>query len=84
VQGKLRFVGTDASTDRRADGACAAIILAGKPITFDDIAVRTGLGRATLYRNTDLRTIIEEHRARTRKHTPCPDSAPKSPTSVSH
>ncbi len=33
-------------------------------MTFDDIAARTGLGRATLYRNSDLRRIIEEHRAR--------------------
>ena len=33
-------------------------------MTFDDVAARTGLGRATLYRNPDLRRIIEEHRAR--------------------
>ena len=33
-------------------------------MTFDDVAARTGLGRATLYRNSDLRRIIEEHRAR--------------------
>lgn len=45
------------------EDACAAIILAGQPVTFDDVAGRTGLGRATLYRNPDLRTIIEEHRA---------------------
>jgi len=51
---------------RRQDveDACAAIILAGQQVTFDDVAVRTGLGRATLYRNPDLRTIIEEHRTR--------------------
>jgi hypothetical protein len=36
----------------------------GKQVTFDDVAARTGLGRATLYRNSDLRRIIEEHRAR--------------------
>jgi len=48
---------------RTIEDACAAIILAGKPVTFDEVATRTGLGRATLYRNLDLRTIIEEHRA---------------------
>ena len=57
---------------RRQDveDACAAIILDGQQGTFDDVAARTGLGRATLYRNPDLRTIIEEHRARGREaHT---------------
>ncbi|MCX2935019.1 DUF6262 family protein [Mycobacterium sp. CVI_P3] len=51
---------------RRQDveDACAAIILDGHQVTFDDVAARTGLGRATLYRNPDLRTIIEEHRTR--------------------
>jgi hypothetical protein len=52
------------------EDACAAIILEGQRVTFDDIAARTGLGRATLYRNPDLRRIIEEHRARGREaHT---------------
>ena len=55
---------------QQVEDACAAIILAGQPVTFDDVAARTGLGRATLYRNPDLRTIIEEHRARGREsHT---------------
>jgi hypothetical protein len=49
---------------QHVEDACAAIILAGQQVTFDDVAARTGLGRATLYRNTDLRRIIEEHRAR--------------------
>ena len=49
---------------QHVEDACAAIILAGEPVPFDDVAARTGLGRATLYRNPDLRTIIEEHRAR--------------------
>ena len=49
---------------QHVEDACAAIILAGQPVTFDDVAARTGLGQATLYRNPDLRTLIEEHRAR--------------------
>jgi hypothetical protein len=48
---------------QHVEDACAAIILAGQPVTFDEVAARAGLGRATLYRNPDLRTIIEEHRA---------------------
>lgn len=55
---------------QNVEDACAAIILSGQPVTFDDVAERTGLGRATLYRNPDLRTIIEEHRTRGREaHT---------------
>jgi nicotinamidase-related amidase len=55
---------------QHVEDACAAIILAGEPVTFDDVAARTRLGRATLYRNPDLRTIIEEHRTRGREaHT---------------
>jgi hypothetical protein len=52
------------------EDACAALILAGQPVTFDAIAARTELGRATLYRNRELRAIIEEHRAHSREaHT---------------
>ncbi|WP_333894590.1 DUF6262 family protein [Mycolicibacterium gadium] len=55
---------------QHVEDACAAIILSGDPVTFDEVAARTGLGRATLYRNPDLRTIIEEHRTRGREaHT---------------
>ena len=52
------------------EDACAALILAGQPVTFDEVATRTGLGRATLYRHPDLRAVIEEHRTRGREaHT---------------
>ena len=61
------------STDdrrQRVEDACAALLAAGQPVTFDDVAARAGIGRATLYRNPDLRAIIEEHRARGREaHT---------------
>ena len=32
-------------------------------MAFDEVATRAGIGRATLYRNPDLRGVIEEHRA---------------------
>jgi Family of unknown function (DUF6262) len=55
---------------RRVEDACAELILAGQPVTFDTVADRTALGRATLYRNPELRAIVEEHRARGREaHT---------------
>jgi len=49
---------------RRVEDACAELVLAGLPITFDDVAERAGLGRATLYRNHELRALVEAHRAR--------------------
>jgi AcrR family transcriptional regulator len=60
------------SEQRRQDveDACAALLAAGQPVTFDDVAARARLGRATLYRNPELRAIVEEHRTRGREaHT---------------
>lgn len=52
------------------EDACAALLTEGTAITFDNVAERVGLGRATLYRNLELRTIVEEHRTRGREaHT---------------
>lgn len=52
------------------EDVCARMLATGQPITFDEVATRTGLGRATLYRNPDLRAVIEEHRTRGREaHT---------------
>jgi hypothetical protein len=48
---------------RRVEDACAELILTGEPVTFDAVADRAALGRATLYRNPDLRAVVEEHRA---------------------
>jgi hypothetical protein len=53
------------STDdrrERVEDACAALLAAGQPVAFDEVATRAGIGRATLYRNPDLRAIVEEHR----------------------
>ncbi len=56
------------TTDLVADveHACATIIDDGQPVTFADVASRVGLSKTTLYRRAELRTIIEEHRARHR------------------
>lgn len=42
--------------------ACADLMRDGEPITFAAIAKRTGTARSTLYRNPELRAVIEHHR----------------------
>ena len=48
----------------------------GQPVTFDEVAARTGLGRATLYRNPDLR----DHR----RGTPHPRQGSAHPVRAHH
>jgi Family of unknown function (DUF6262) len=48
----------------RVEHACADLTRAGQPVTFTAIAASTGLARATLYRNPQIRAVIDEHRAR--------------------
>ncbi len=52
---------------QRVQDACTELLTQGLPITFDQIAARTGLGRATLYRHPLLRATVEEHRNRGRE-----------------
>jgi hypothetical protein len=52
------------------EDACVELMAEDTTITFDHVADRAGLGRATLYRNPELRAIVEEHRTRGREaHT---------------
>jgi hypothetical protein len=44
--------------------ACAQLIADQQPVTFTQVAARTGLSRTTLYRNPSLRALVEEHRHR--------------------
>jgi Family of unknown function (DUF6262) len=46
------------------EAACAELAAAGQPITFADVAARAQISRTTLYRRTDLRAVVDEHRAR--------------------
>jgi hypothetical protein len=50
----------------RVERACADIVDAGDTVTFAAVAARVGVAKATLYRRAELRSIIEEHRARHR------------------
>ncbi len=52
---------------RRVEEACAELVAAGEALTSTAVAARAGVGRATLYRNPELRALVEEHRARDRE-----------------
>jgi hypothetical protein len=55
---------------QQVEDACRDLITSGQPVTFDSVAARAGIGRATLYRNPDLRALVEEHRQQHREaHT---------------
>jgi hypothetical protein len=68
---------------QQVEDACAEIILAGKHVTSDDVAARTGLGRATLYRTPTYARSSKNTAPAAKKHTPSPGSPPRSPTSAS-
>lgn len=55
---------TNTSTLNRVERACAELLRNGQAVTFTAVAVRTGLGRTTLYRDAMLRGVIEENRHR--------------------
>ncbi|MQB01904.1 MAG: hypothetical protein GEU78_16780, partial [Actinobacteria bacterium] len=48
----------------KVERACSDLAAARQPITFTAVAQRAQLGRTTLYRNPDLRAVVEEHRTR--------------------
>ena len=49
---------------------CAELATSGQPITFTAVAEHTQISRATLYRDQQLRAIVDEHRTRqTDAHT---------------
>lgn len=48
----------------RVEQACLQLVRAGEPVTFDAVAARAHVGRATLYRRPELHAIVHEHRQR--------------------
>jgi hypothetical protein len=56
-------------TRRRAVAALRRMNAAGTPITFDAVAREAGVSRAWLYTQSDLRTEIEQLRARSVRGT---------------
>lgn len=57
----------DEERRQRVEQACAELVAAGTAVTFDMVAERAGIGRATLYRNPELRAIVTEQRVRGRE-----------------
>jgi hypothetical protein len=53
---------TNANILNRVERACAQLRQDGQPVTFTAVATATGVGRTTLYRNPDLRAVIDQHR----------------------
>ena len=41
---------------------CHQLAASNEPVTFTTIAKRTGISRTTLYRDPQLRAVIEDHR----------------------
>ena len=52
------------NTLARVERVCAELITTGHPITFTAVAEHAHIGRATLYRDPQLRAIVDEHRTR--------------------
>ncbi|ANS31785.1 hypothetical protein R1CP_35895 (plasmid) [Rhodococcus opacus] len=48
----------------RVERVCAELATTGQPITFTAVAEQAQIGRATLYRDTQLRAVVDEHRTR--------------------
>ncbi len=48
----------------RVERICADLATAGQPITFTAVAEHAHISRATLYRDRQLRTIVDEYRTR--------------------
>ena len=52
------------TTLARVERVCAELVTNGHPITFTAVAEHARIGRATLYRDPQLRAIVDEHRTR--------------------
>jgi hypothetical protein len=48
----------------RVERVCADLATSGQPITFTAVAAQAQISRATLYRDQQLRAIVDEHRTR--------------------
>ncbi|HUY49653.1 MAG TPA: hypothetical protein VMV92_28715 [Streptosporangiaceae bacterium] len=48
----------------RTEAACAELAATGQPVTFTAVAVLARISRTTLYRQADLRAIIDDHKTR--------------------
>ena len=52
------------------EAACARLATDGEAITFTAVADHAGISRTTLYRNPQLRAVVDEHRSHSHdRHT---------------
>jgi Family of unknown function (DUF6262) len=66
-------------TANAVERACTDLARDGRHVTFTAVAAATGLSRSTLYRNTELRAIIEHHQHTLTGHWPrSPTRSPRS------
>ncbi len=59
---------TSAETLAKVERACADLLHNGDEVSFTTVASLSGISRTTLYRDSTLRSVVEEHR--TRSHDP--------------
>jgi hypothetical protein len=59
---------TAPETLAKVEQTCAELVHRREPVTFTTVASLAGISRNTLYRDSTLRTVVEEHR--TRSHDP--------------
>jgi AcrR family transcriptional regulator len=55
---------TDPATQRRVEQTCEKLLRDGAAATFTAVAAAAGVSRTTLYRDENLRAVVEEHRSR--------------------
>lgn len=55
---------TSLETLARVERACAALVRDAEPVSFTNVAERAQISRTTLYRDENLRVVVEEHRQR--------------------
>jgi hypothetical protein len=58
---------TSPETLARVERACAALVHDAEPVTFAAVADRAEVSRTTLYRDDNLRAVVDEHRQRGRE-----------------
>ena len=55
---------TAPDTLARVERACVELVRDAEPVSFTSVAERAQISRTTLYRDQNLRVVVEEHRQR--------------------
>jgi hypothetical protein len=53
---------TSPDTLARVEHACVMLRRDDKPVTFTNVAAQAGISRTSLYRDSALRAVVDEHR----------------------